>query len=51
MTSSRELVSENAWTFSEWSGVLPETPIVLIATARLLREQGRGEAEAVLDLS
>ena len=30
--------------------VYPYTPIVLIATARLLREQGRGEAEAALDL-
>ena len=30
--------------------MLPESPIVLIATARLLREQGRGEAETVLDL-
>ena len=46
----RELVSNNAWTFAEWSAVLPQTPIVLIATARQLREQGRGEAEAVLDL-
>jgi hypothetical protein len=46
----RELVSSNAWTFSEWSGVLPDNPIVLIATARLLREQGRGEAEALLDM-
>ena len=45
----RELVSSNAWTFLEWSGVLPDTPIVLIAAARLLREQDRGEAEAVLD--
>jgi tetratricopeptide (TPR) repeat protein len=44
-----DLVSQNAWTFAEWSGALPETPIVLIATARLLREKGRGEAETVLD--
>ena len=45
-----ELVSQNVWTFDEWSRVLPESPLVLIATARLLREQGRGEAETVLDL-
>ena len=44
-----DLVSQNAWMFDEWSGALPETPTVLIATARLLREKGRSEAETVLD--
>ena len=44
-----DLVSQNAWMFDEWSGALPETPTVLIATARLLREKGRSEADAVLD--
>ena len=44
-----ELVSQkNVWTYDEWSRVLPESPIVLIATARLLREQGENEAEKVL---
>lgn len=46
----RELVSQNVWTFDEWSRVLSESPIVLITTARLLRAQGRGEAETVVDL-
>jgi tetratricopeptide (TPR) repeat protein len=45
-----ELVSQNVWTFEEWSRALPESPIVLIATARLLRERGRGEAEKLLDI-
>jgi tetratricopeptide (TPR) repeat protein len=44
-----EFVSQNVWTFEEWSRVLPESPIVLLATARLLRERGRSEAETVLD--
>ncbi len=44
-----EFVSQNVWTFEEWSRVLPENPIVLLATARLLRERGRSEAETVLD--
>jgi tetratricopeptide (TPR) repeat protein len=44
-----DLVSQNAWMFDEWSRTLPDTPTVLIATARLLREKGRGEAETVLD--
>jgi hypothetical protein len=44
-----EFVFQNVWTFEEWSRVLPESPIVLIATVRLLRERGRSEAESVLD--
>ena len=42
------LGQENVWAFDEWSRVLPKDPIVLIATARLLREQGRSEAETLL---
>jgi hypothetical protein len=44
-----DLVSQNAWVFDEWSAALPDTPTVLIATARLLREKGRSEAETLLD--
>jgi len=44
-----DLVSQHAWTFHEWSSALPENPIVLITTARLLRELGRNEAETVFD--
>ena len=44
-----EFVSQNTWSFEEWSRVLPENPIVLIAAARLLRERGRGELETMLD--
>ena len=44
-----DLVSQNAWMFDEWSRALPDRPTVLIATARLLREKGRSEAETVLD--
>jgi hypothetical protein len=43
-----DLVSQDAWTFHEWSSALPENPIVLITTARLLRELGRNEAQTVL---
>jgi hypothetical protein len=42
------LIAQNAWGFAEWSSALSESPTVLIATARLLREKGRSEAEAVL---
>ena len=42
-----DLISQDAWTFHEWSSALPENPIVLITTARLLRESGRNEAQAV----
>ena len=44
-----DLVLQNTWTFEAWSRVLPENPIVLFATARLLREKGRSEAETILD--
>ncbi|MFI5456870.1 MAG: hypothetical protein ACHRXM_15605 [Isosphaerales bacterium] len=46
----RELASRNEWTFPEWSAVLPDSAVVRLAAARLLREQGRSEAEALLDL-
>ena len=44
-----EFISQNTWSFEEWSRVLPENPVVLIAAARLLRERGRGEVETILD--
>jgi hypothetical protein len=44
-----DLVAQDTWTFREWWSMLPKKPIVLIATARLLREQGRREAEVVLE--
>ena len=45
----RDIVAEmdaRDWTFREWSRALPQNPTVLLATARLLREQGpcRGRA-------
>jgi hypothetical protein len=46
----RELLSRNEWTFHEWSEILPRDTTVPLAAARLLREQGRSEAEALLDL-
>ena len=46
----RELASRNEWTFPEWSAALPDSAMVRLAAARLLREQGRSEAEALLDL-
>ena len=49
----RDIVTEMAardWTFREWSRALPQNPTVLLATARLLREQGRDEAEPLLAL-
>ncbi len=44
-----ELASREGLEFREWSRALPRTPVVLLATARLLREQGRPEAEGLLD--
>jgi hypothetical protein len=44
-----DFISQNVWTFEEWSRVLPESPLVLVAVARLLHERGCSEAETVLD--
>jgi tetratricopeptide (TPR) repeat protein len=51
----RDIVNEMAarerdWTFREWSRALPQNPTVLLATARLLREKRRAEAEALVSL-
>ena len=46
----RELAARSDWTFSQWSTAIPDSAIARLAAARLLREQGRSEAEALLDL-
>src|SRR5262249_20612778 len=46
-----DFISQDASRIREWSSMLPENPIVHIATARLLLELGRREeAEAVFEL-
>jgi tetratricopeptide (TPR) repeat protein len=44
-----ELAAREGLAFREWSRALPRNPTVLLATARLLREQGIDEADALLD--
>ena len=44
-----ELASNKDLEFREWSRALPHNPTVLLATARLLREQERTEADSLLD--
>jgi tetratricopeptide (TPR) repeat protein len=44
-----DLIARNEWTFHQWSRALPNDATVLLATARLLREQGRSETEELLD--
>jgi len=46
----RELLATNEWTFGEWSATLPRKPTAALAAARLLREQGRSEADTLLEL-
>ena len=43
-----ELTSREGLAFGEWSAALPRNPTVLLATVRLLREQGRTEADTLL---
>ena len=44
----RELFADRARTFPEWSEAVPPDTIARLATARLFREQGRPEAEALI---
>jgi hypothetical protein len=44
-----ELATRDGLEFREWSRALPRRPTVVLATARLLREQGRSEADSLLD--
>ncbi len=45
----RELLSRSELSPSDWSGLLPKSPIVFLAAARLLRDQSPREADAMLD--
>ena len=45
-----EMDSRDDWSFREWSKALPQNPTVLLATARLFREQRRDEAQPLLEL-
>jgi tetratricopeptide (TPR) repeat protein len=44
----RGLVSENHWTFRDWSDGLPRNPVAILAAARVLRERAQPEAEHLL---
>jgi hypothetical protein len=44
-----ELADREDLEFAEWSRALPRHPVVWLATARLLRERRRPEADALLD--
>ncbi len=44
-----DMVLREKWTFRDWSRALPQDPMVLLATARLLREKARVGAEPLLD--
>jgi hypothetical protein len=44
----RALISQKDWPFAEWSGALPMNTTVPLVAARLLREQGKPEADQLL---
>jgi len=46
----RALISQNEWTFAEWSRILPKDTTIPLVAARLLREEERHEAEELIDL-
>ncbi len=45
----RELLASNKWSFHEWSAALPKNAPSVLAAARLLKEEGRSEADALFD--
>jgi hypothetical protein len=46
----RALVTQSEWAFSEWSAILPKDTTVPLVAARLLHEQGKPEAEQLVEL-
>jgi tetratricopeptide (TPR) repeat protein len=46
----REIDAKKEWTFQEWSTALPKDPVNLLAAARLLKKQGRSDADTLLEL-
>jgi tetratricopeptide (TPR) repeat protein len=45
----RELIADAIWTFPEWSEALPRNTVAPLVAARLLRDQGRPEAETLIE--
>jgi hypothetical protein len=45
-----ELASRSEWTFAEWSPAIPDSAMVRLAAARLLRDRSPSDADALLDL-
>jgi tetratricopeptide (TPR) repeat protein len=46
----RVLASQSDWTFVDWSEVLPQDTTVSLVVARIVREQGKREAEPLFDM-
>ncbi|WP_165246657.1 FHA domain-containing protein [Paludisphaera soli] len=44
----RELVADSSWRYADWAEALPETGVSALAAARVLKREGRPEADAVL---
>ena len=45
----RDVLGKAEWVVTDWLAVLPDNPTTYLATARLLKEQGRSEADSLLD--
>lgn len=48
LTIIRELVTDSDWSVKEWSAAVPRNSVATLAAARLLREQGKPEAQDLL---
>ncbi|MDG3007590.1 hypothetical protein [Paludisphaera mucosa] len=44
----RELAADASWAYQDWAEAVPESGVSALAAARVLRKQGRPEADAIL---
>jgi len=44
----RDLAGDASWRYDDWAGAVPESGVSALAAARVLRKQGRPEADAIL---
>jgi hypothetical protein len=45
----REMISKGDWTFAEWAATLPRSPAAFLAAARLLKKEGHGDADTLVE--
>ncbi|AMV35806.1 hypothetical protein [Planctomyces sp. SH-PL62] len=44
----RELIADASWRYADWAEAVPESGVSALAAARVLKKEGRSEADAIL---